>query len=82
MNMYNRDLLVLSKQNAFYPDKIQQEVEWINSLLNKVEVMQQFCIVNEVIDVNKYKIIQKPHIILQIIREKSLKPFVFISNKN
>ncbi len=80
--MYNRDLLVLSKQNAFYPDKIQQEVEWINSLLNKVEVMQQFCIVNEVIDVNKCKIITSPLKIEHTIRERSNKPFVFICNKN
>ena len=62
--------------------QLEQQVELLNDLLYHVENLNAFCIANEVIDVNKYKIIQKPHIILQIIREKSLKPFVFISNKN
>jgi len=82
MNRNNRDLLVLSKQNVLNPDKIQQEVEWINLLLNEVEVMQQFSIVNEVIDVNRCKIINAPLKVEYTIRERANKPFVFICNKN
>jgi len=82
MNTPNRDLLVLTGKTKMNRQQLEQQVELLNDLLYHVENLNAFCIANEVIDVNKYKIIQKPHIILQIIREKSLKPFVFISNKN
>ena len=82
MNTPNRDLLVLTGTTKMNRQLLEQQVELLNDLLYHVENLNAFCIANEVIDVNKYKIIQKPHIILQIIREKSLKPFVFISNKN
>jgi len=51
-------------------------------LLYNVEQMDAFCIANELIDLNRYKIIQKPHLIKQAVKEKKLKPFVFISNNN
>ena len=82
MNTPNRDLLVLTGKTKMSRQQLEHQVELLNDLLYHVENLNAFCIANEVIDVNKYKIIQKPHIILQIIREKSLKPFVFISNKN
>ena len=82
MNTPNRDLLVLTGKTKMNRQQLEQQVELLNDLRYHVENLNAFCIANEVIDVNKYKIIQKPHIILQIIREKSLKPFVFISNKN
>ena len=82
MNTPNRDLLVLTGKMKMSRQQLEHQVELLNDLLYHVENLNAFCIANEVIDVNKYKIIQKPHIILQIIREKSLKPFVFISNKN
>ena len=82
MNPQNRDLLVLTKKVTMDAQQLKQEVELLNKLLFNVEDANSFCTANEIIDVNKYKIIQKPHLILQAIREKAMKPFVFISNKN
>jgi len=82
MNLGNRDLLVLTKYEVPDPIAMEQEIVFLNKLLFSVENLHTFCIVNEIIDVNKYKIIRKPHLIRQIIRERNIKPFVFIFNKN
>jgi len=78
----NRDLLVLTKKVTMNARQLKQEVEQLNELLFHVEDAFSFCTANEVIDVNRYKIIQKPYKIQQAIRERGSKPFVFISNKN
>lgn len=78
----NRDLLLLSKKASPDPKEIKHEVEQLHELLFSVESFSNFCIANEVIDLNRYKIIQKATRIEKIIKEKSLKPFQFISNKN
>jgi hypothetical protein len=78
----NRDLLVLTKGTAIDPMFMEHEVELLNNILFNVENLQCFCVAHEIIDVNKYKIIQKPHLIQQTIKEKELKPFIFIFNKN
>lgn len=82
MKSSNRDLLVLSKKVSLDPRELEQEVELLHELLFHVEALSNFCHATEIIDVNRYKIIYKAHIIEQIIREKSLKPFQFLFNKN
>jgi len=82
MKSGNRDLLVLTKFEVPNAEAMEQEVSFLNNLLFTVENLHTFCIANEIIDVNKYKIIQKPYLIQQMIRERTIKPFVFIFNKN
>jgi hypothetical protein len=82
MKTGNRDLLVLIKNDSVSEAAMEHEITLLNNLLYSVESIHSFCIANEVIDVNKYKIIKKPHLIQQAIRDKSHKPFVFICNKN
>ena len=82
MKSSNRDLLVLSKKVSVDPRELEHEVELLHELLFRVESLSNFCHATEIIDVNRYKIIQKTHIIEQVIREKSLKPFQFLFNKN
>lgn len=82
MNPQNRDLLVLTKKVSMNAKQLKQEVELLNELLYHVEDLFSFCTANEIIDVNRYKIIQKPYQIQRAIRERGTKPFVFISNKN
>ncbi len=82
MKSSNRDLLVLSKKVSLDPRELEHEVELLHELLFQVEALSNFCHATEIIDVNRYKIISKTHIIEQIIREKSLKPFQFLFNKN
>ncbi|GGH77778.1 hypothetical protein HNQ91_004034 [Filimonas zeae] len=79
----NRDLLVLTRKDESDPEALEQEVELLNELLFHVENMDTFCAVNEVIDVNRHKIIVKPAAILKVLQaRRDIKPFVFINNKN
>ncbi len=82
MKSANRDLLVLSKKAALDPSQLEQEVAQLHQILFHTETLRNFCIVTELIDINRYKIINKPHKLERFIREHSLKPFQFIFNKN
>ncbi len=82
MKSSNRDLLVLSKKVSVDPSELEHEIELLHELLYHVESRTNFCDATEIIDVNRYKIIQKAHVIEQVIREQSLKPFQFFFNKN
>lgn len=75
-------MLVLTKYEVADLVAMKHEVEFLNKLLFTVENLHTFCIVNEIIDVNRFKIVTKPHRIHKIIRESNIKPFVFIFNKN
>ncbi|SIS71907.1 hypothetical protein SAMN05421788_101807 [Filimonas lacunae] len=79
----NRDLLVLTRRDESDPEALEQEVESLNELLYHVENMNVFCAVNEVIDINRHKVIVKPAAICKVLQaRKDVKPFVFINNKN
>ncbi len=82
MNPRNRDLLVLTKKQSMNQQELEHEIELLNDLFCFVENSNALCIANEVIDINRYKIIRKLHRVKQILQEQQLKPFVFISNKN
>lgn len=76
------DLLVLTGDKTMKPGELETQVRFLNDLLYKVEQLQIFCIANEVLDVNRCKVIRKQHLIQQVISSSTLAPFVFISNKN
>jgi hypothetical protein len=78
----NRDLLVLFKEELMSPQALEHEVELLHQLLYRVEVIDNIAIAHEVIDLNKYKVINRLGIIRDTIRMKLLKPFVFLNNKN
>ncbi len=82
MNIGTRDLMVLTKQSDHCHDDFQEEIKWLNLLLNDVEDIQHFCIANELIDVNRYKIITNPKKLHRAVCKRAYKPFVFIFNKN
>jgi hypothetical protein len=82
MKNFNRDLLVLFKEETMSPQSIEHEVELLHELLFSVEKIDNLVIAHEVINLNKYKIQNKPHIIRENIRRQQLKPFVFLNNKN
>jgi hypothetical protein len=82
MSAQNRDLLVLTKKDRINPTELEHEVQLLVDILHSAEGIDAFCIANEILDLKRYKIIQKPYLIQKIIREKREKPFVFISNKN
>ena len=74
--------MVLSKKVTMDARELEHEVELLHELLYHVESLPNFCQATELIDVNRYKIIHKAHIIEQVIRERNLKPFQFLFNKN
>jgi hypothetical protein len=82
MKSSNRDLLVLSKKVANNKRELEIEVEKLNEILFHVESLPSFCVANEIIDLNVYKVVTNPLKIERIIRQKKLKPFQFINNKN
>ena len=82
MKTSNRDLLVLVKDEQMSEQSMEQELEQLNELLFHFETIDSFCTAHEVFDVNKHKTLHKRDSMQKIIREKELKPFVFICNKN
>ena len=82
MNSSNRDLLVLFNQELMTPQAIEHEVELLHQLLYTIERIENLVIAHEIIDLNKYKVINKPIQLRKLIRHKELKPFVFLNCKN
>ena len=82
MNDSNRDLLVISSIAHLSEEARDREVVLLNNLLHEIETWDTFSTVNEIININRHKIIRKPYLVQKNLREKGVKPFVFICNKN
>ena len=82
MKSSTRDLLVLSKNASIDQREMERVIEKLNQILFNVEAMENLCIVNEIIDLNNYKILTNPKKIEKIISYNKLKRFQFIHNKN
>jgi hypothetical protein len=82
MTKSNRDLLVLFKEELMTPQAIEHEVEMLHELLYTVEKIENLVIAHEVINLNNYRINNRFNVIRNTIRNKELKPFVFLNNKN
>ena len=82
MNDANRDLLVLTKTVHLQPDELEHQLQLLNTLLFDTENWDSFCKANEILDINRRKIISKTFLIQKILTEKKQKPFVFVCNKN
>jgi len=82
MNNSNRDLLVLFNQELMTPQSIEHEVELLHQLLHAIERIENLIIAHEIIDLNKYKVINRSIQLRKLIRQQQLKPFVFLNCKN
>jgi hypothetical protein len=82
MNNANRDLLVLFNQELMTPQSIEHEVELLHQLLYGIERIENLVIAHEVIDLNKYKVSNKPLLLRKLFRQREIKPFVFLNCKN
>ncbi|MEP6926152.1 MAG: hypothetical protein ABI834_00885 [Ginsengibacter sp.] len=82
MNKFNRDLLVLFKEELMNPQAIEHEVEMLHELLYSVERIDNLIGAHEVINMNKYKIISDKNVIKITLSQNELKPFIFLNNKN
>lgn len=82
MKQPHRDLLVLIKDESQIPHSIDVEVEMLHEMLFHIETIDNLCTASEVIDLNKFKIISKHSAITRILKQRDLKPFQFVNNKN
>jgi hypothetical protein len=82
MKTSNRDLLVLLKDESMDNKAIEHEVEQLNEMLFHVESTDNFCRANEIVDMNKYKVLHDQKCLVQLMYQSELKPFVFLCNKN
>ena len=82
MKNSNRDLLVLVKDAYTNNEAMQFELQQLNMLLVNFETLESFCIAHEVFDIQKYRVLKKKSQLQKIIEKETLKPFVFICNKN
>jgi len=82
MNRPTRNLLVLFNQEVMSQQALEHEVDMLHELLYKIETPDNIIIAHEVIDLNKYKIINKPSHLRKIFRQRELDKFVFLNNKN
>ncbi len=79
----NRDLLVMFRQHAMTQQDIDKQLSQLNNMLFTTERLDNFVGAHEVLDLNRYKIINNPVEIKKMLRQKKLtKPFVFFNNKN
>jgi vancomycin permeability regulator SanA len=82
MKNSNRDLLILVKEAFTNQEAMQYELQQLNTLLGDFETLESFCLAHEVFDLQKYRILTKKAQLQKIIEKHTLKPFVFICNKN
>lgn len=82
MNNSNRDLLVLFKQELKNPQAIEREVSWLHGLLYSVERIDNLVTAHELIDLCKYKVINKQRVVRKYLSSNKEKPFIFLNNKN
>ena len=78
----NRSLIIVSENISNWNQNLTYEVECLHKLLYKVEHLNTYSQVNEIIDINKYKVIRKKHLVMQILRAPYMKPFQFVCCKN
>ncbi|HEY0298567.1 MAG TPA: hypothetical protein VGB84_05030 [Arachidicoccus sp.] len=76
-----RDLIILTKSPQIDVEALEKQVRTITHVLYFVESIDVFCVANEILDINRYKIISVPGLVRSTISDK-LKPFVFVFNKN
>jgi hypothetical protein len=82
MKNLNRDLLVITKKNGLDRNELEQTIIGLDTVLNQAESLTIICLANEVFDLNKYRTYTSRKDVASYIKNKSNKPFIFISSKN
>ncbi len=80
MHKYNRDIILLLKEERIHRRDIELQVKSLHVLIASVETMEVFCKTHELVVRNR--ITQKKYRIAEVMRTTTLKPFYFLINKN
>lgn len=78
----NRDLWLLCKEDCMSQSELERQLHLLNRILHVVESWDQFCICNEIIHINRRKIIHKPYLMQALLKGHNRKPFVFVNCLN
>jgi hypothetical protein len=82
MDSAKKDLLVIAKKQQLSETAFKQEIAFLTKVLYSEQNTHSFYLATQVIDINRFKIIQKPHLIQRLLKNNGNKPFIFICNKN
>ncbi|MBX2888382.1 MAG: hypothetical protein KF829_07000 [Ferruginibacter sp.] len=82
MKYFNRNILVLLKQDLKSKQAIEKEMAMLNDMLYHVEKVDNLAVAFEIIDCNNYKIVSRHHVVKQYIRSHKEDAFVFMFNRN
>ncbi|HAO45570.1 MAG TPA: hypothetical protein PLZ45_01840 [Ferruginibacter sp.] len=61
---------------------IEHEVEQLHQLLFTIEGIDNLVVAHEILDLNRYRVINNTTQLRKLIRQRELKPFVFLNCKN
>lgn len=78
----NRDLMVVIREAHADAEWLNNETEWLNQILNRVEATGNLARSCEVINLSRYKIEKRYDRVLKALNTKDPKPFIFVFNKN
>ncbi len=79
----NRDLLVMFKENMMSQQDLDRHVTRLHEILFNTERLDNFVKAHEILDLNRYKIVNNNVEIKKMLRQgRDRKPFIFFSNKN
>jgi hypothetical protein len=78
-----RDLLLLFKHDYVNRRSLDLELERLYEMLYDIHSYEKSLSQSyEVIDMNRFRILQKPHQVLRVLNRGELKPFIFLGSKN
>jgi hypothetical protein len=76
------NLYLLANKENLLPEDIRKEVAFLGRILYESGNYYNLAYRNEVIDINRRKIIHKHSLVGQVLEEKRESAFLFIFNKN
>ncbi len=82
MNISNRDLLVLNRQDFGNPEVQEKNMLQLHEMLFNTERLDNFVKAHELIDLNRYKILSGSFELKKWVRKKKHTAFVFLNNLN
>ncbi|MFN5423587.1 MAG: hypothetical protein ACK5AO_10000 [bacterium] len=82
MKRLTRDLLLIRKDIHPNDSSIEKEVSDLHTLLQSVETVEALCTACELIDMNRFKVLHDPTSVSKAVKQKELKAFQFLFNRN
>ncbi len=82
MKGIKRDIIILRKESFPNKQSLEQEVMLLNDMLQAIEKSEKMASSFELIDLNRFRVITKSHLVSKAIKYAISKPFEFLINKN